>query len=248
MKNVVTICACLIMLNFISCKKESSNVENKSISQNAMNDEVEKSYDKTTGNTRMVFKPGNNGEDSWVKKIERHPLYADSNYGSIEIIKALVWQQSGFKIYARSFIKFKALSNIPATANIVSAKLMLYGLTTPNSHMPMGDSYYPGTKYPQNDVWLRRVTSAWNEGTVTWNSQPGVTTLNQQPIPYSTSQYNYDVTVDVTKLVAPMVADPAQNFGFSIRLQTEQTLRAMGFYSSESTLSNKRPKLVLVYN
>ncbi len=248
MKIAVTVCACLIMLNLISCKKETTVNENEAISQNIVNDEIEQSYDKATGNTRMVFKPGTNGEDAWVKKIERHPLYADSNYGSIEIIKALVWQQSGFKIYARSFLKFKALSNIPPTANIVSAKLMLYGLTTPNSHMPMGDSYYPGSKYPQNDVWVRRVTSAWNENNVTWNTQPTVTTNNQQLIPYSTSQYNYDVIIDVTQLVAPMVADPAKNFGFSLRLQIEQTLRAMGFYSSESTLSNKRPKLVVVYN
>lgn len=236
-----------------SCKKENiitSPITSNSFRNNTIEEDLRagKYVDKTSGNVTFVLQPGTNGEDAWVKRIEAHPVYADSNYGNIEIIKALTWKESGFTIFARSLIKFEDLNQIPASAQIVSANLFLYGLTSPSTHLPMGDSYYPGSPYSEtNTVLVQRVTSSWSENSVSWNNQPSATSFNQSPIPPSTGKYNYDVNVDVSKLVSIMIQNPSSNYGFRLRLETEKVFRSMGFYSSEYSDASKHPKLVVVY-
>ncbi len=78
-------------------------------------------------------------------------------------------------------------------------------------------------------------------------NQPPTTELDEALIPASTKQWNYNVTVDVTQMVKRMVANPSKNYGFKMRLVTEDTYRSMVFASSEYSDSTKRPKLTVRY-
>lgn len=150
----------------------------------------------------------------------------------------------------RSFLKFTALSNIPQTATILSAKLSLYGVTSSLSS-PQGNSYYPGSPYNSygtNECWIKRVTGSWTETGITWNNQPSVTDVNRVAIPASTSQWSYNVIdLDVTEMVKSMVNNANANNGFCIMHQIEDYYRSVTFASSDHADATKRPKLVVVY-
>lgn len=150
----------------------------------------------------------------------------------------------------RSFLKFTALSNIPQTATVLSAKLSLYGVSSSLSS-PQGNSYYPGSPYNSsgsNECWIKRVTGTWTEASITWNNQPAVTDVNRVAIPASTSQWNYTVTdLDVTEMVKAMVNNANANNGFCIMHQVENYYRSVTFASSDHPDASKRPKLVVVY-
>lgn len=150
----------------------------------------------------------------------------------------------------RSFLKFTALSNIPQTATILSAKLSLYGVTSSGAS-PQGNSYYPGSPYNSygtNACWIKRVTGSWTETGITWNNQPSVTDANRIAIPASTSQWGYNATdLDVTEMVKAMVNNTNSNNGFCIMLQVEEYYRSVNFASSDHTDATKRPKLVVTY-
>lgn len=149
----------------------------------------------------------------------------------------------------RAFIKFTAVSNIPQTATILSAKLSLYGVSSSTS-LPTGNSYYPGSPYNSsgtNECWIKQVSGSWSESLITWNNQPAVTETNKVAIPASTSQYGYDaLDIDVTNMVKDMVNN-ATNNGFCIMLQNEVYYRSVTFASSDNTDAAKRPKLVITY-
>jgi Disaggregatase related repeat len=150
----------------------------------------------------------------------------------------------------RNLIKFSGVSNIPATATIVSAKLSLYGVST-SASSPQGNSYYPGSGYNPfgtNECWIQRLTGPWTETGVTWNNQPASTTANQASIPASTSQWNYTVTdIDVTNMIKDMIVPANGNHGFIIKHQIEEYYRSVNFGSSDNANSNLRPKLVVNY-
>ncbi|MFT3843913.1 MAG: DNRLRE domain-containing protein [Lacibacter sp.] len=150
----------------------------------------------------------------------------------------------------RSYLKFTGLSTIPQNATILSAKLSLYGVNN-SIGSPQGNSYYPGSSYNSfgtNDCWIKRAVGNWDESTVTWNNQPGVTEVNRVAIPASTSQWGYSVTdIDVTEMVKPMVNTANSNFGFCIMLQVEQYYRSVNFGSSDNVDPAKRPKLIVTY-
>jgi hypothetical protein len=151
----------------------------------------------------------------------------------------------------RSFFKFTGLSVIPQTAQVLSAKLSLSGVTS-SLASPQGNSYYPGSPYNSfgtNECWLKRVTGSWSEATITWNNQPALTETNRVAIPASTSQWGYSVTdIDVTDLIKGMVNNANANHGFAMMHQIEQYYRSVSFASSDNPDPAKRPKLVVTYN
>src|SRR6185436_15114022 len=98
-----------------------------------------------------------------------------------------------------------------------------------------------------NASFLQKVTSSWNENTITWNNQPATTTTNQVTLAQSTDPHQ-DYSLDVTTLVQNRVTTPATNFGFMLRLQTELNYAALVFASSDNADITRRPKLSLTYN
>lgn len=250
-----------IFLTFAGCKKESADIVDNQQSVEASAEKfniieggsptAKLFYNNTTGKYKLILQPGEDGDDLWYKYWIGHPEYADTNDLDVHLIKGLTWNVKGTKLITRSVIKFDSLMKIPATAQIYSATLFLYG-PSPNSpdvntHLPMGNSSYPGSNYQENSSYLQRITSAWNTNTICWNNQPATTTADQSILTASDKQWMYNTSVDVTNLVKPMVSSPANNYGFMFKLTNENVFRSLGFFSSEYNVSTKRPKLVVVF-
>ena len=190
--------------------------------------------DKIGGETTITLQPGAaDGKDGVVSYYE-----SNKNYGDAEDIHPYSGTISGAYNANRVFIAFD-LSGIPEGVEILDAKLSLF--------------YNPTSKYSQylsehsgyNALYIQRVTSAWNENTITWSNQPSTTTGHQVSIPKSVDpKQNYE-GIDVTQLLQDIVN--ADNHGFLIRLQTEEPYRAVMLASSDHSDATKHPKLVVTY-
>ncbi|MEO5561773.1 MAG: DNRLRE domain-containing protein [Chitinophagaceae bacterium] len=161
------------------------------------------------------------------------------------------WYANGFgEGSVRSYLKFAGLSTVPANAEILSAKLSLYGPSS-DGFAPHGNSHYPGSPYygyaPENMGWVQQVTANWNESTITWNNKPGTTITNRVALPTTTTLWNFNATdIDVTSMVNSIVSTNS-NFGFCLLLQNEAIYRSVIFASSDATNAVLRPKLVVTY-
>ncbi len=115
------------------------------------------------------------------------------------------------------------ISSIPPGTNIPSATLYLYYYRWQDSN-PAGR---PLTCY--------RITSNWNEGTTTWNTQPtrASTVTSSATVPSSFQWMHWDVTDDVENFVNGSVND----YGWMIMDETYWgggSIPLMGFYSKEA--------------
>jgi gliding motility-associated-like protein len=150
----------------------------------------------------------------------------------------------------RSLLKFAELSTIPTNATIIRAELKLYGV--PSSAM-YGNSCYSGSGYNSycpNTSYIQKVTSAWNEQTVTWNTQPTTTTVNQITVPQTTTQWNWNFTdssANLIVMVQDWVSNPSQNFGVMMKLVTENYYRGVVFASSDHPNAALHPELTVTY-
>ena len=172
-----------------------------------------------------------NGKDAWVVTNQ-----SNTNYGSTPNYAAISWS-SGGTFHSRSLLSFD-LSAIPATAIILDAKLSLYSNTT-SDHSQLHSG--------SNSCYLERITSSWNESTVTWNNQPATTTVNRVTLPASTSSTQNYLDINVTNLVTDMVNNPTTSDGFMLKLATEAVFRSLIFASSDHSDSTRRPKLEITY-
>lgn len=152
-------------------------------------------------------------------------------------IVAAAWTYGGEFNLWRPLFRFN-LTEIPAEAHIISARLSLYANPDPASAPHSG----------ANKSYIRKVTTAWNPYTVTWETHPDYSTENQVTLRESVSPSEDYLDLDVTELVRDMVSNPSANFGFIIMNRVENTYRSINFASSECTVVNKRPKLDIVYN
>jgi hypothetical protein len=204
--------------------------------------------DSTFVEKTLTARPGpSDGQDTRVEKVDGLSTGDHSVEATAPELTIAWWTHNGGIARNRSYIKFPSLSTIASTSQIVSAKLSLYGGASYAS-APQGNSMYPGTPHsnPDNSFYVRRVTSAWEEGTMTYNTQPSTTLENQVAVGASNLRYNYNVEIDVTQLVKDM--HTAGNYqGFAMLLQDENIYKNMIFYSSEHSDASKRPQLVVVY-
>jgi len=202
----------------------------------------------------LTTQPGpNDGQDCLVIYRETDGnLAANSNNNLNPDFVASRWSynaEGAGNGTSRAYIKFPDVSTISSAAVVKSAKLSLYGRPT-GAAITHGNSYYPGSPFASfgdNACWLKLVTGDWDETTIKWTNKPSTTDANQVEVPFSTSQFNFDVIdLDVTKLVKEMVVS-GQNYGFCLQLKTEELYRSLMFSTSENTEASKRPKLVVVY-
>ncbi|MBM7861010.1 DNRLRE domain-containing protein [Lentzea nigeriaca] len=140
---------------------------------------------------------------------------------------------------ARSLVKFD-MSVVPAGTNLTSAKLRMY----------YDNELHVGT----NDVTMeaRRVTAAWAESTVTWNSSN--TAFAEAGL--STAVKRANVTQvwnewDVRNIAQSWVSGSAQNHGFMVKA-TDETLNRGGaiHHAAEFAFNGDTatfPKLILTY-
>jgi hypothetical protein len=196
--------------------------------------------------TTVTFKPGPEvGQDAVISTSYgaivgnlTEPWEECRNLGDYERLYVDTWTTDGNITTARCLLKFVELSSIPQDAVIIGAELKIYG-----PHSGFGSS-------GDNNSVVQKITSTWNEQNVIWNTQPSTTTINQIYIPKSTSQFDWNLTDSSANLVAMiqnMVSNPANNFGFMIKLVTEETYRLLDFASSDNEDSALWPELTVTY-
>lgn len=206
--------------------------------------------------TTVVFKPGaTTGVDAVIRMADDDCILtgasvtpAEINYGDIQELHTFDWTFSSEGCGAgtsRCLLRFTQLSEIPSDATITDAKLKLFGM----SSSPTGsasNSSYPGSPLSENPCWLERVVDAWEENDVTWNTQPGTTEDGKIEMPKSETQWNWDETLDVTDMVQEMIST-SENYGFMIKLQTEEYYRNLTFASSDHEDPKLWPELEVTY-
>jgi len=156
------------------------------------------------------------------------------NYGSYPYFQATCWTYQGVKGTQRSLMKFST-DSLPD--NIASARLYLFGL----DHNPLTRS---------NACYVQRVTSSWSENSVTWNSQPSITTSSQVSIG-DLSSPNLNTSVNITQMAKRWKSSIPflkwDNHGILLKLKAENYYTKMQFASREYSSSNKRPYLKVKY-
>jgi hypothetical protein len=163
-----------------------------------------------------------------------------NNYGNHIDFPSMAWTNGSTPVNARGLIDFD-FSSIPSGATINSASLSLYSYNSPanGSHSTLNGS---------NESVLSRVTSSWNENTVTWDNQPSITTQNQVFLAASVNSIQDYLNIDVTNLVQDMMNNPSNSHGFLLKLVTEEFYRRMIFASSDNSDPNLHPKLEVCYS
>lgn len=252
-----TIVAFLMLTPFFfsSCKKENSSPSSNSsnISDEISATDAPGIYKTVSGYTKLVLQPGDeDGQDTWIDFFngQDSATYNNGNAGSIDQFKCNAWTQFDGVVKERTLIRFDGVTLVSSSSQLIGAKMFLYGLDNSSVHLPQGNSYYPGSPYKNygpNDIYVQKITSAWDENTVTWNTRPSTTVIGESLIPPSKYQWDYNTSVDVTKMVRFFINNPSHNYGFMLSLTNETPYHCMGFASSENSDASKRPKLVLIY-
>jgi len=176
----------------------------------------------------MTLQPNpTDGKDAFVASDDPAVNYGANLFLSISRVS---WQTNQF----RTYIQFD-LSSIPSTAVVTDASLHLfYGLAIEELDTPAG---------------LYRVTSAWDESTVTWNNQPdswnAPEATNTVP-PWAIGSF---VSWQVDSLVQSWIDGSVDNYGAMLRDTDEATAEtAKGFSSSDNVADPAyRPKLEITY-
>ncbi len=153
---------------------------------------------------------------------------------------AAAWTINGASAYYRGLIKFD-LSNIPANATIVSAKLTLYSNPT-----PLNGNHVDPNFGSDNSMYIERIASNWSSATAKWSNLPATTSSNRISIPHTSQKILDLVDLDVKNLVSEMISSNT-NYGFMIRLQNDVIYNSRIFCTSKYSDAAKRPKLVVVY-
>jgi hypothetical protein len=186
--------------------------------------------------TCIVLRPGP-GESNDALIWDYMP---NNNYGTHPDFTGNAWTSGITGTIGRCMINFD-FSSIPSNAIITSALLNLYHWNSPNT---IGHSTTSGS----NDCWLRRITSAWTAGTVTWNTQPTYTTVNQVHLAASINDTMNYPNIDMTNLITDIWNNQSTSWGFMIMLNTESYYRSLLFASGDCADATKRPLLRICYH
>lgn len=164
-------------------------------------------------------------------------LIPDRNMGDNENIHLYAWTQNGELNVNRVAIDFD-LSSIPADAQIDSAFISFYYNNT---------SIYGAGHSGDNSFVIERITSAWEESTITWNNQPSTTSVDQVSVPASVSATQDFTDINISDLVADILNDQANSYGFLLKFQNEDPYKILLFASSDHPDATIRPKLDVYY-
>lgn len=166
--------------------------------------------------------------------------WPNNNSGAHPDFIAAAWTHSGTPSTVRGLLEFD-LSSIPSNSTVISAELSLFWS---NNNLNLGHS---SLNFP-NIAHLKRVTSPWDENTVTWNTEPTSTNTNMILLPESINGTQDYPNIDVTSLTQDMINNPSNSFGFLFKQTAEQYYRSMLFASSDFPDPTKHPKIVIIYN
>jgi hypothetical protein len=173
------------------------------------------------------------------------------NFGNATELMYMDWTWNAWNCPGgtiRSLIRFNEIDALPTNIFLQSADLTLFGVPT---SLQWGNNQFPGTSLNfDNSGWLRRALTPWNEQTVSWSGtfpQPAVSTIDQIGIPPSTSQWNWNTTINVLPHVQNILNGTNTNYGWMMQLQNENTYRSVIFASSDYPDAARRPRLCVTY-
>jgi len=157
--------------------------------------------------------------------------YPTSNFGSLSDMRAGYYGSSQAMC---SLVRFN-LSGIPSGTPIGQAKLWLY----------MNSSYDP-QNIPRI-IAVYRVTTAWTESNVTWNTQPGYSSMYYNVVSIPHAAFGW-YSVDITNLMREWVNGQYSNYGiwlFGNESPIDQNFRG---FSTREGAANRRPYLAVTYD
>lgn len=191
----------------------------------------------------LILQPGpTDGKDSEVGSYSPNASNPDVIYTNI-----YAWTIGGSENIKRCFFGYD-LSSIPTNAVVDSAFLSLY-FSQAFINGPQGAYYSGHTVYGgDNAFFINRITGNWTESGVTWNTQPTFSTVNQVSIaPFTDYRQDYS-KMNVKNLVADMVANPINSYGFMLRHQIEAIYKITIFATSDDPNPSVRPKFQAYYH
>lgn len=172
------------------------------------------------------------GKDANIHSLE------SATSGDYESLIASAWTWASQSGAMRILIEFN-LDTIPSNAIIEEARLSLYAATNLGEQHSAGDG--------SNAALIQRITSDWDESTVSWSTQPSTSESYQVTMAASSSADEDYVDLDIRTLIQYMVMNPESSYGLMIRLEEELPYRRLSFASSDNADATKHPKLVVKY-
>jgi hypothetical protein len=158
--------------------------------------------------------------------------YTQVNYGSVNMMVAERWTNSGTWYGFRSLIKFRLW--VDPNCQVNTANMTLTG----NAHYPLS--------VPNNSELLRN-TSNWTELGVANTNLPTTTTtgkINIANIPTG----NSNATIDIADFFNTWKTNNTSNYGLLFQLQspayTTNSYTRMQFHSSDATTASNRPQII----
>jgi len=173
----------------------------------------------------ITLQPGSEGKDDYISSA-----LPDSNYGTWDKFYVGTYSVSD---YYRAYLQFD-LSTIPADARITDADLTLY------QYSSVGSGNF--------QIGLHKVTSNWEESTITCNLQPTSSSETEALRTVYTGSTTWR-SWDIDDLVQGWIDGSITNRGMLLK-STDETLSSIGIYfhsSDYTTDASKRPKLVINY-
>ena len=173
----------------------------------------------------ITLQPGSEGKDGYIGSAT-----PDFNYGTWNFLYVGTYNVSD---YYRAYLQFD-LSTIPADARITDAALRLY------QYNWVGSGNF--------QIGFHKVTSDWEENTITYNLQPTSSSETEALCTVYTGFYTWRSWY-IDDLVQGWLDGSITNQGMLLK-STDETLSSIGiyFHSSDYTIDiTKRPKLVIYY-
>jgi hypothetical protein len=137
------------------------------------------------------------------------------------------------------------LSQVPKPSTIKKVILKLsYDVPVPISSNQVIDAV-PGSSLWYGAV-LQQIVEPWEEGKVTWNTQPKSTEINQVFISPFIKNANF-IEVDVTPLFISPNMNALPNYGMLFKLFPTEKFSGFRFASSDFSDALMRPRLTVYY-
>jgi hypothetical protein len=171
-----------------------------------------------------ILQPGPEGIDSGIESV-----VPTNNYGNLTYCDV---GNSAITI-RRTYIKFD-LSTVPANAVVVDADLKLY--------------HYGGPGTDDFTIGLYKVTSAWDESTITWNLQPTCSVDAETTSDITIGAITWE-SWDIDTLVHTWLDGSITNYGVMLKDTDEASVNSIAYFRTSDYLVDptKRPELVIDY-
>jgi len=203
---------------------------------------------------QITLQPGpNEGKDARVFSLNCSAPYAvangpceSSNFGNDSWLTADDWTYMGDQASSGTFLEFNLDSLAAEGCTVSDAQLFLYTTGVSNHfHCGSGSTI---VSCNDNSININRVTSAWDEQTVTYANQPSIANaVPGQDVVYVGNEADPYVTysIDITDMVNFWLANPVINYGMYLYPSLPNYYERVMFASSDHSDPAKRPKLVL---